>query len=75
MNKHSLLRKKIKPAKIFVDAAYIINMPQLKGHGFKSVGKVTLSLKNNFGSVSYTADAHGTLQHTMQIHSQTPGRY
>lgn len=34
-------------------------MPQLKGHGFKSVGKVTLSLKNNFGSVSYTADAHG----------------
>lgn len=50
--------KKIKPTKIFVDAAYIINMPQLKGHGFKSVGKVTLSLKNNFGSVSYTADAH-----------------
>jgi hypothetical protein len=51
--------EKIKPAKIFVNATYIINMPQLKGHGFKTVGRVTLSLKNNFGSVSYTADAHG----------------
>ena len=51
--------EKIKPAKVFVNATHIINMPQLKGHGFKTVGRVTLSLKNNFGSVSYTADAHG----------------
>jgi len=51
--------EKIRPAQVFADATYIINMPQLKGHGFTSVGRVTLSLKNNFGSVSYTADALG----------------
>jgi uncharacterized protein (DUF362 family) len=51
--------EKIRPAQVFADATYIINMPQLKGHGFASVGRVTFSLKNNFGSVSYTADALG----------------
>jgi Uncharacterized conserved protein len=48
--------EKIRPAQVFADATYIINIPQLKGHGFKSVGRVTLALKNNFGSVSYTAE-------------------
>jgi hypothetical protein len=52
--------EKIRPAQVFVDATYIINMPQLKGHGSSSVGRVTFSLKNNFGSVSYTVDAQGT---------------
>lgn len=51
--------EKIKPAQVFVDATYIINIPQLKGHCFSNVGRVTLGLKNNFGSVSYTADALG----------------
>ncbi|WP_048050847.1 DUF362 domain-containing protein [Methanosarcina soligelidi] len=51
--------EKIRPAQVFADATYIINMPQLKGHGMKSVGRVTFSLKNNFGSVYYTADALG----------------
>lgn len=48
--------EKIRPAQVFADATYIINMPQLKGHWYPTVGRVTLSLKNNFGSVSYTAD-------------------
>jgi hypothetical protein len=52
--------EKIRPAQVFVDATYIINMPQLKGHHFESVGKVTLALKNNFGSVSYTEAARGS---------------
>jgi len=52
--------EKIRPAQVFVDATYIINMPQLKGHGMASVGRVTASLKNNFGSVYYTADALGS---------------
>ncbi len=52
--------EKIRPAQVFVNATYIINMPQLKGHGFENVGRVTLGLKNNFGSVSYTTDAHGS---------------
>ena len=51
--------EKIRPAQVFADATYIINMPQLKGHGMKSVGRVTFSLKNNFGSVYYTSDALG----------------
>ncbi|AKB74546.1 hypothetical protein MSLAZ_1285 [Methanosarcina lacustris Z-7289] len=51
--------EKIRPAQVFADATYIINMPQLKGHGFTSVGRVTLGLKNHFGSVYYTADALG----------------
>lgn len=52
--------EKIRPAQVFADATYIINMPQLKGHGSTSVGRVTFSLKNNFGSVYYTVDAQGT---------------
>lgn len=52
--------EKIRPAQVFVNATYIINMPQLKGHGMPSVGRVTASLKNNFGSVYYSADALGS---------------
>ncbi|AKB19813.1 DUF362 domain-containing protein [Methanosarcina sp. WWM596] len=51
--------EKIRPAQVFADATYIINMPQLKGHGYSNVGRVTLGLKNNFGSVHYTANALG----------------
>jgi uncharacterized protein (DUF362 family) len=51
--------EKIRPAQVFVDATYIINMPQLKGHADTRVGRVTFSLKNNFGSVSYTANCTG----------------
>ncbi len=52
--------EKIRPAQVFVDATYIINIPQLKGHGMPSVGRVTASLKNNFGSVYYVANALGS---------------
>ncbi len=51
--------EKIRPAQVFVDATYIINMPQLKGHASRRIGRVTFGLKNNFGSVSYTANARG----------------
>ena len=46
----------INPAQVFIDAAHIINIPQLKGHGGASV---TLGLKNHFGSVSFTEFASG----------------
>jgi hypothetical protein len=50
----------VRPAQVFADAAHIINIPQLKGHGFLSeVGGVTLGIKNQFGSVSFTSDAEG----------------
>ena len=48
------------PAQVFEDAAHIINIPQLKGHGSPpDVGGVTLGVKNHFGSVSLTSDAEG----------------
>lgn len=50
----------IRPAQVLEDAAHIINIPQLKGHGFLTkVGGVTLGIKNYFGSVSLTSDAEG----------------
>ena len=47
----------INPAEVFVDAAHIINMPQLKGHGGSSI---TLGMKNHFGSVDFTEHATGS---------------
>jgi uncharacterized protein (DUF362 family) len=53
----SVCPERINPASVFVNAAHIINVPQLKGHGGASV---TLGLKNHFGSVSLTGDALGS---------------
>lgn len=50
----------INPARVFVNADHIINMPQLKAHSFMYVGGVTLGIKNHFGSVDFTEDASGT---------------
>jgi len=46
----------ISPALVFAEAAHIINVPQLKGHGGASV---TLGIKNHFGSVGLTREARG----------------
>ena len=46
----------IRPAQVFADATYIINIPQLKGHWYTNVGGITASIKNNFGSVSLTEE-------------------
>lgn len=48
------VEKYIRPARVFADATYIINIPQLKGHWYANVGGITASIKNNFGSVSFT---------------------
>ena len=48
------------PAQVFENAAHIINIPQLKGHGSPpDVGGVTLGIKHHFGSVSLTETAEG----------------
>jgi len=41
----------VRPAQIFVDAAHLINIPLLKGHG---AGHMTLGMKNHYGSVTFS---------------------
>jgi uncharacterized protein (DUF362 family) len=41
----------VRPAQVFVDAAHIINVPLLKGHGS---GHMTLAMKNHYGSVTFS---------------------
>jgi uncharacterized protein (DUF362 family) len=40
----------VRPAQVFVDAAHLINIPLLKGHGN---GWMTLGMKNHYGSVIF----------------------
>jgi len=41
----------VRPAQVFVDAAHLINIPLLKGHG---IGHMTLGMKNHYGSVTFS---------------------
>lgn len=41
----------VRPAQVLVDAAHLINIPLLKGHG---IGHMTLGMKNHYGSVTFS---------------------
>lgn len=47
----------VRPAQVFVDAAHLINIPLLKGHG---PGHMTLSMKNHYGSVTFSGSDPGS---------------
>jgi uncharacterized protein (DUF362 family) len=53
----------VRPAQVFVDAAHLINIPLLKGHG---VGHMTLSMKNHYGSVTFSGS--GPDSERMRMH-------
>jgi hypothetical protein len=46
----------IRPNQVFVEAAHLINVPQLKGHG---KANISLGLKNHYGSAAVGSDTWG----------------
>lgn len=44
----------VRPAQVFADAAHLINIPLLKGHG---AGHMTLGMKNHYGSVTFSGSS------------------
>lgn len=55
----------VRPAKVFVDAAHLINIPLLKGHG---LGHMTLGMKNHYGSVTFSGDSQDVERQKMHIY-------
>ncbi len=55
----------VRPAQVFVDADHLINIPLLKGHGH---GHMTLSMKNHYGSVTFSGSNETTERSRMHAY-------